>query len=77
MDTRRILEHPTLAPVLSVTFNHDNSWFAVGLEHGFRGKSRKKALLLVFDIVNMGQNADGLCSSSLWVAVMRCKTFSW
>ncbi|KAH7626735.1 WD40-repeat-containing domain protein [Sordaria sp. MPI-SDFR-AT-0083] len=36
MDTRRILEHPTLAPVLSVTFNHDNSWFAVGLEHGFR-----------------------------------------
>ncbi|KAK3951192.1 WD40-repeat-containing domain protein [Pseudoneurospora amorphoporcata] len=36
MDTRRILEHPTLAAVLSVTFNDDNSWFAVGLDHGFR-----------------------------------------
>ncbi|ESA43890.1 SVP1-like protein 2, variant [Neurospora crassa OR74A] len=36
MDTRRILEHPVLAPVLSVTFNHDNSCFAVGLDHGFR-----------------------------------------
>lgn len=55
MDTRRILEHPVLAPVLSVTFNHDNSCFAVGLDHGFRSKPRESLVVCRFDVIHMGQ----------------------
>ncbi len=38
MDTRRVLDNSSGPGSLSVTYNADNSYFAVGLETGFRGE---------------------------------------